>query len=558
MGAFYGSVHVRCDDVERLRRALEGIAERTKTRFSTPQRRTSWLCVYPSEMGQDVAIAAAISMELSCPVLHLLVHDGDVFFFNLFERGVLCDAYCSRPDYFGKAADERRMRAPGPSSLSDVVGVDAQRIERVLDAELSAVEQLQQLGKLLKLRRVDTCYEYLREGLEATAELPGSVHIPSLDERQRVARELRAKVDAEAARLKHEGVLFIERTASDWGSRPVFCADRSHGFLCAWSHLGRSALEPLERWSRPFVGPEDIGIRVSPTVTRLTTSKAGRFLAAGHAYGDWRVQLWDLPARRELVRVELGGATDQLTFSPDEQTLVCIAEGQLSLISMEPPYARARVQLAAGSTCCAFHPDGRWLLCASYAPSGATLSLVELSTQRVVRAWPMGASEAPRPPGPREAVSYHPLESARKLGFSRDGAWFVAVVEQGVRVYAWQELLGAEASLPKPIASSSSAEQLADAGTHVLRSQMTYDFAIDEARRSVLFSGLSGHIGELSIDTGETQQLLEIPGAHAVWGLWLDEDGGALITTSGAEPSRNRSPGIASWHAWDLRRLRAR
>lgn len=71
------------------------------------------------EQSQEVisGLASRLSRELLCPVLAVLNHDDDVFWYQLYVNGELADDYDSSPGYFDPSANS-----------SEPVGGDAQKL----------------------------------------------------------------------------------------------------------------------------------------------------------------------------------------------------------------------------------------------------------------------------------------------------------------------------------------------------------------------------------------------------------------------------------------------
>jgi len=565
MGAFYGSVHVRSDDGARLRRTLEELAARSGTRFLMAPPSGGWIAVYPSHHGQDVSVSAAIAARVTGPVLHLLVHDDDVFAYTLYDAGGPIDEYCSDPDYFESSSPARRAETAGrPDALAALVGgADAAEFARALERKgregdpFRATWQMRSVAELLRIVNVETSYEYLREGetrgVKGWKEL---VHVPDLATEKEARRRRQAEVAATTSRLQREGVLLLskKRPAGRYGlpPLPVFCAHPLGGFLLAWCDLGASAEAELEWWRPPWHEPADAGFRVSSKIYRMRASPTGRFLAVGHASGEWSAALLDLHDRRRLATVPLPRATEHLSFTPDERTMICRSQGELRLVSTGEGHSVRGIVLGAGRSA-TVHPDGRWLVADVQDGGSSGLALVDLGEQRVLRVLSTARNDlaawmAAHAAGKAE-TGFHPQEVPNKVDFTPDGRLIVLAAQEGVRLYSWEGVLRADASLPAPVASADA--DLVRVSPGWMRN--TYGFAFDRRRALVFFSGLEGRVRALSIETGRTATVLEVPGTPPVIELALGVDGDALATV--AHPGmfdRGRKRPAPVWQVWSV------
>ena len=560
MGAFYGSIHVRSDDVATLRRALEAIAAAKGTRFLMAPPLGGWTCVFPSDHGQDVAISAAIADRIPGPVLHLLVHDDDVFAYTLYDSGGPIDEYSSDPDYFEPSPPERWDATAGrPEALAALApNGDPAELARVLDRKGSASDpfraswQQKRIGQLIGLANVQTSYEYLREG--ETGGIKGwkdFLHVPDLTAEKEAARRRRADVGAATKRLQREGRLLVTQKRAGTHTiplQPASCVSRAGGFFLAWWDPHVTDTE-MEEWRAPWQEPTPTGLRVNSRIRRMSSSPSGRFLGVGHAWGEWSATLFDLTERRALTTISLPRATDHISFSQDDRTLVFRSQGALLLVSTGDGHAMRSIGLHGGQSA-AMHPDGRWVV----ADTQTGLAIVDLAQEgpyRVLRTKQndLAAWHAAHAAGQRATTGFHPSEVPSRVAFTPDGRILVLAVEQGVRTYSWEEVLRVKEDLPPPLLSADTDPVRTDRGVWL---QKTYAIAFTQDN-GVLFSGLDGRIHALDLGTGEARTLLELPGAPAVTELDLSSDGMSLATT--AHPglfSRSRKRPAPLWQVWNL------
>ena len=95
MGGFFGSIQVRTGERDPVLKAVATLV-RDDLRFLVGPELDGWVAVYPSGNGQDIAVAAALATRVSMPVIHLLVHDDDVFAYEAYAEGKPIDSYNRR------------------------------------------------------------------------------------------------------------------------------------------------------------------------------------------------------------------------------------------------------------------------------------------------------------------------------------------------------------------------------------------------------------------------------------------------------------------------------
>ena len=138
MGRFCGSVHVRRKPTDAVERVLRQVAASRGTKFfvdlTTPG--SSWIPIYPDHAGQDLAVSAALAERLDAFVVHVLLHDGDVFAYAVYHGGTTIDEFSSNPAYFAPAIPSVQARLHGdPSRFAELIapGSTVAQIETILD-----------------------------------------------------------------------------------------------------------------------------------------------------------------------------------------------------------------------------------------------------------------------------------------------------------------------------------------------------------------------------------------------------------------------------------------
>src|SRR5689334_19428419 len=117
MGAFYESIHVRTENSAAVQKALERIAKEVDCKFLIGPAINGWISVFPSESEQTDRISVDIAKCLPDDILHLIVHDDDIFSYFFYRDGRLIDQYNSCPDYFDEVSEEEKRECRGHPEL---------------------------------------------------------------------------------------------------------------------------------------------------------------------------------------------------------------------------------------------------------------------------------------------------------------------------------------------------------------------------------------------------------------------------------------------------------
>lgn len=123
MGGFYGSIHIRTDEYDLIKNILQDMAKKEGHKFYLGPAISGWVGVFPDNCGQDDRVSLAIAKRVEYDVLHLVVHDDDIFCYWYYHNGKLVDKYNSIPDYFGEEISEEEIeRLQGrPEEFAHVV-----------------------------------------------------------------------------------------------------------------------------------------------------------------------------------------------------------------------------------------------------------------------------------------------------------------------------------------------------------------------------------------------------------------------------------------------------
>jgi WD40 repeat protein len=389
MGAFYGSIHVRTEDRTTVVDAAEKLARRQKTAMLVGPMIRGWIAVYPAGNGQDERISGLLAKRLPGDVLHLIVHDDDLFTYTYYHDGKVADRYNSCPDYFAPVSDRMRARLRGrPERLAHLLP-DPARLTDLRDLFAGAAgpgvtfasRHLERFAELLDIANAAEAYEYLREqdgeGVDGWAQF---THVPDLSEER--GRELaRAAEQARATqRLRDEGVLrHVESRPGknkEFSCTPYYCPDGANGFLVFWFDWQAGERRPVEHYLPPWASPgRPTGIDLEPTVTCLARGPSGRYLAVAHAYGGGNARLWHLAGGRPIRDVPHDRSVVWVGFSPDESLLVTLGI-QDCLITRTDTGERVGGPVIQNGKVATVHPDGTLVV----GDQTGHLHLVDLST----------------------------------------------------------------------------------------------------------------------------------------------------------------------------------
>lgn len=132
MGNFYTNYTLRGPSQQAVAKALAG-----RSAIVTPAQDGCTVVFDEESDEQDQAVitelASRLSREFASPVLAVLNHDDDIFWYQLYLAGDLADEYDSSPGYFDPSAEPSAPAGGDAQKLCTAFGAgDVAEVERVL------------------------------------------------------------------------------------------------------------------------------------------------------------------------------------------------------------------------------------------------------------------------------------------------------------------------------------------------------------------------------------------------------------------------------------------
>jgi hypothetical protein len=557
-------------------------------------------------------------------VLHLLVHDDDIFAYWLFHDRQLIDSYWSAPGYFGdKNRDAEEKMVGNPEAFRPLIQDRVSHLRRLLARDEAKPtfesERLSEFAKLLRISNAVQAYEYLKEedhwrvkGWRKFEEIPAErVELErSSDQKEK------SQVKAAIKKLQADGLLLLHDERKD---QIAYGCSSGDGFLVAWPDHIKHIVE-YSAYLQPWLSGQAVLLETPAHVTALASDSAGQRTAI--AAGD-RVQIWDslasepkhivdIPERDLAIGVSISADGKRVAHASRQEIVISDVTAGKPLIAV----------LATSHRQLAFHPSGEWL-----AVAGNTLGLIsvnddphwrnlfiggksalaagaqllfreklkgidlnamerqqraamekneqmlrkmstrskngEFSDENLARAKRImekhleefkarlvALKEGSLPLPPPQAN-----ESVFSAGFSRDGRWLFCSTNSGLRVYEWSRVPRVSGSnMPSPVWKFDIPR---DASVYV---PSHIHAMAEEVDASALLFACGSQINRLDLSSGETRELLRLPGNSIVYQLAMSVDGTTLGVASRDLPlprsARSRRTAKQYWDVWSLARLR--
>jgi hypothetical protein len=132
MGNFYTNYTLRGPSQQAVAKALGG-----RSAIVTPAQ-DGCVVVFDEQSDEQneaviTELASSLSRQFACPVLAVLNHDDDIFWYQLYLAGELADEYDSSPGYFDPSAEPSAPAGGDAQKLCSAFGADdVAEVESVL------------------------------------------------------------------------------------------------------------------------------------------------------------------------------------------------------------------------------------------------------------------------------------------------------------------------------------------------------------------------------------------------------------------------------------------
>ncbi len=405
--------------------------------------------------------------------------------------------------------------------------------------------------------------------------------------------------------MQQEGRLlyFEERTEGIVGL--AYACAMHEGFLVAWSDHGPGVVSfaiYASPWDTPrpltLDAPSDVRAVVSDASrTRFAVAGASRVRAWDVDAGQWKL-VADIPETDLTLSAALSADGKRIAHSSRRETLVREVSGLRVIASCDGGYCQPL----------AFHPDGDWLV-----GGGNRFGLIAIRENPHWRPLYVGGMSQPLPQvaavfqevqeqfrkidvdefmkqaraqleamtkqlreaagrsnqgvdaeemiekmrrqmeqsfaeqkdqlqamheGRTPVIPTQAVEKVFAAGFSRDGRWLWCGTSAGLRVYDW-------ASVPRDAGSELSDPHWAYSET------FTYAVAEEVDAPGLVFGGISGTLYRLDLTTGQSRELLKLPGDVSIYLLTMSADGQSLGISTQTRPNVEARRSDKKW-GWQI------
>jgi hypothetical protein len=590
MGGHYGSIHVRTNERDEVRVAVENLNHGETGKFYIAPSIDGWVTVFPENHGQDSSVAEALASKLADKaIIYCTVYDDDIFSYFLFENGEIADRYNSCPEYFDDNNTE--PRGGNASAFAKLITPDrVAELQALLDRERFTfeLERLEKFAEIVGLPNIAAAYEYLIDNdVGEIRQRNKFIHVPDLSIEKKGRRAAETKIRNELKDLQKKRVLIVDHPsekaplgnffkANIWADNP----GRAEVLAVWYDVISR---DPAHTTWKRFVGAEwreaalDITLNVAPVA--MAFSRSGSLLAILAAQ---RVEVWDLGVKKIIAEKDFVGRPNEMAFAVDDKWLFVVVSHnsaiELHRIALNPGLTDESITDAIGHIQRIVpHPEAQLLV---GIDNTGFLIVVEIESMKIVtQRWipdkssllqfghfRNAALDSVRQLAPllgAQAENY--LKSAERSSIPSDRIRVACFDENGSHLFCagagvygvdWKDVMeGADMSSIEP--KFSVEPELAQNETRygTVDRRLVYSVLYDTARKRILYAGLEGKISFYDLDDGKSGTLLASPGGAAMIKLSLANDRTVLIATAHRFDFEDRTQRPQRFQIWNYRTL---
>ena len=356
MGSFFGTIYLQLSDRDKARAAIEATARAKGCRFYMAPPHDGWIAAYPNGSGQDESISRYLATKTSAIVLHVIVHDDDVFCYYLRREGKQLEKFNSWPHYFDEAEGEAarpKRRAVKPKHIYDLLPnpADRPKLEAIFARDPHeglplASDSLAQFAALLRLPHECTSYEYLKQGeTEAIEDFESFEHFPDITLEEAAAAERKAKQAAALDQFRAAGLLLQHEQRAL--TKPLdrieihVARESGGGFLATWQYGGSRFEAELWRYRTPWEKPERLNFPLRDRWSFAAGSPSGRLVALYRPQGQAIVYSDTLEPVPGADRIDLEASI----FLPNDDGFVARVGNELVVVYFDQPAVRKVIPL---------------------------------------------------------------------------------------------------------------------------------------------------------------------------------------------------------------------
>jgi hypothetical protein len=568
MGGHYGSIHIRTDDQDEVRIAVENLHHPNTQRFYIAPPIKGWVTVFPENNGQDHTVAEALVAKLpNKTIIYCAVHDDDIFAYWFFENGKLSDAYNSCPEYFGD--ENRPPRGGNATAFANLLPPQKiTRLQKLLDEQRYdfELERQDKFAEILGLPNTAAAYEYIEANDAGTLKQRRKfIHIPDLAPERSARRVQKAAEQKLLNNLKAKGILLVDLPspkttrssfkAVGWAQNP-----NSPEVIASWCSLIDQ--DPANTIWKRFTGPSwtetQITLPFAASINGYQLSHSGNLLAICR---NSNVHIWDLRTNQLVAEHKFIDLVTSVTFGIENNYLFVTIRGnpnpQLHRIALE----KGSLDNAVTDQGVYFqriipHPDGRFLAAIDHS---GILVVIEIETMRVViQRWLRDhdsllqyepfkeiaegmvsnisqflSPEQKELYRKQSAIHFLPKEEIRVGCFDAEGTLLFCGVPSGLRGLKWKDVFsGANMTPIEPVLSVRAETDHETKTDFTSPRNLTYATVFDAAQRRVLFTDLEGKLSYYNLDEARSGTLLTVPNNACFIEAELSSDRSALIATA--------------------------